>query len=149
MFMNTLQPQAWWFCGRGILFKGGLARRSQCRSSRQIDDADSDALVVVDQCAVNYLDEALRSINAMRAMCLSLLLTSPFVDHSQIYELFDSIGPLLSNSHHTAAVMFHTSCYCTIRKPSFTKADNSTTSKLFQFFKYYPLRWRGIVIRLT
>ena len=71
MFTSPLQPQASMVLRQGILYKGVLARSPRCSRRRRIDEADSDTVVAVDQSAANCLDEAIRSITAMRARCLS------------------------------------------------------------------------------
>ena len=68
-------------------------------------------------------------------------LTSPSVVYCQFFELFGAgrstasfsscsmlVGPLLPNSHHCGTVSLHMSCYCTIGKSSFSKANNSARS---------------------
>ncbi|GFU92176.1 uncharacterized protein TNCV_2530351 [Trichonephila clavipes] len=56
---------------RGMLYKGTLARNPQCSRRRQTDEANISTHVTVDQRAVHFLDEVIRSFTAMRNMCRS------------------------------------------------------------------------------
>ena len=61
-----------WFCVRGILYKGVLARSPRCSRRRRIGEADSNTPVAADQSVAKCLNEAIRSDTAMRTRCLPL-----------------------------------------------------------------------------
>ncbi|GFX68289.1 uncharacterized protein TNCV_2816641 [Trichonephila clavipes] len=60
-----------WFAVREILYKGTLTRNPWCSRHRRIDEADISTLVAVDQCAANYLEEAVRSFPVIPSRCRS------------------------------------------------------------------------------
>ncbi|GFT66187.1 putative splicing factor 3b subunit 2 [Trichonephila clavipes] len=68
-----------WFTVRRILCKGTLARNPRCSRLRRIGEADISTSVEVDQCAVNHLEEAVRSFTAIGAGVDRRALTSPSV----------------------------------------------------------------------
>ena len=60
-----------WFHVKETLCKGVCTYSPKCSRHGWIDKVDRDILVAMDQCAVNCLDEAVCSINAMRTKFLS------------------------------------------------------------------------------
>ncbi|GFV60394.1 uncharacterized protein TNCV_3470291 [Trichonephila clavipes] len=58
-------------CLEGILYKGKLASNPRCSRRQRINEADISAPVEVDQSAVNYLEEDVRSFHDMRIRCRS------------------------------------------------------------------------------
>ncbi|GFV40512.1 hypothetical protein TNCV_2500391 [Trichonephila clavipes] len=51
-----------WFCVRGILHKGILARSPRCNRHLRIDEAHNETPVAVDHCAASCLEKAVRSV---------------------------------------------------------------------------------------
>ncbi|GFX04187.1 hypothetical protein TNCV_3973361 [Trichonephila clavipes] len=49
-----------WFCVRGILYKGILARSPRCSRRLRIDEAHNETRVAVDNCAASCLENAVR-----------------------------------------------------------------------------------------
>ncbi|GFX58274.1 uncharacterized protein TNCV_4050321 [Trichonephila clavipes] len=53
------------------MYKSTLVHNPRCSRRRRIDETDISTSVAVDQRAANFLEEAVRSLTAMRSRCRS------------------------------------------------------------------------------
>ncbi|GFV41896.1 uncharacterized protein TNCV_1368551 [Trichonephila clavipes] len=60
------------------MYTGTLARYPRCSRRRRIHEADINSTVAIDQRAANCLEEAVRSLTAMRSRCRSSRTDVPF-----------------------------------------------------------------------
>ncbi|GFX84828.1 hypothetical protein TNCV_1229581 [Trichonephila clavipes] len=109
-----------------------------------VDEADINTPITVDQHAANCLEEAVPSFTAMRTKCLP---SHADVTYRRPLPVFPScpvlVGLQLPNSHHCETVPLYTSCYCVTGKSSFTKIDDSPPFKLHELFKFHFISsWR-------
>ena len=123
----------------------GLSWGGSCiePSLHAINEADNSTFVAFDQCASNCLEEAVRSFTTMWSRCRSSRTYVAFRSALTFYKFFFAPRSVFPNRHYCKILPLRTSCYCTIGKSSFWKADSNPPCKLRKLKEFLLLpSWR-------
>ena len=129
-----------------LLYKSTLPHSSRYSRRQRIDEVHISILIALDQHASNYLEEAVRSLTAMRSRCRSSRANVSLHRYSQFSSCSVLVGSLLLSDislHHCGSILLHTNCYCAIGKSSFSKANIPLLFKLRELLEFLLIRsWR-------